>query len=141
MISPDRIAEVLGLKKGRVRSLADLSAAVHKGLPKAALRSVVIRIIDDKATQRALLIKVIPEATLKRRRDLLKPDESERTERLARVIATAEFVWNDEMDARAFLTSAHSLLGGKRPIEVALTELGARQVEEILWRLYYGISA
>ncbi|MGH6809262.1 MAG: antitoxin Xre-like helix-turn-helix domain-containing protein [Ensifer adhaerens] len=33
----------------------------------------------------------MPEATFKRRKDRLTPDESEKTERLARIFATANF--------------------------------------------------
>ena len=62
-------------------------------------------------------------------------------ERLARVIATAEQVWNSADDARAFLATGHAMLGGKRPIEVALTELGARRVENLLWSLFHGVAA
>jgi uncharacterized protein (DUF2384 family) len=35
----------------------------------------------------------------------------------------------------------HPELGGKTPIEAASTELGARQVEEILDWLFYGVPA
>ena len=41
--------------------------------------------------------------------------------------ANAERVWDSVDDARAFLSTSHAMLGGKRPIEVALTELGAEQ--------------
>jgi putative toxin-antitoxin system antitoxin component (TIGR02293 family) len=87
------------------------------------------------------LYRMIPEATYKRRREHLKSEESERTERLARVIATAEYVWDDQKDAQRFLTTAHAQLDGQRPIDIALSELGARRVEELLWKLYYGIAA
>ena len=33
------------------------------------------------------------------------------------------------------------MLGGQPPLEVAMTELGARRVETLLWRLFYGIAA
>ena len=57
------------------------------------------------------------------------------------MIATAEHVWDDVDDARAFLSTGHAMLGGKRPIEVALTELGARRVENLLWSLFHGVAA
>jgi putative toxin-antitoxin system antitoxin component (TIGR02293 family) len=88
-----------------------------------------------------LMQRVIPAATFHRRGEELKPQESERVERLARVIATAEYVWSSADDARAFLSSAHAMLGGRRPIEVALTELGARRVENLLWSLFHGLAA
>ena len=140
IVSPSRIAEVMGLRR-KVRSLSELSAAVQSGLPKSALRCSVARVFPEGRERTDMLYRVIPEATYKRRRDQLRADESERTERLARVIATAEYVWDDDDDARRFLTSPHALLEGQRPIDVALTELGARSVEEILWKLYYGIAA
>ena len=71
----------------------------------------------------------------------MKPKEGERVERLARVIATAEHVWDNAEDARVFLSTGHSMRGGKRPIEVALTELGARRVENLLWSLFHGVAA
>ncbi len=140
IVSPTRIAEVMGLRR-KVRSLSELSAAVQSGLPKSALRASVARVFPEGRERTDMLYRVIPEATYKRRRDQLRADESERTERLARVIATAEYVWDDADDARRFLTSPHALLDGQRPIDVALTELGARSIEEILWKLYYGLAA
>lgn len=140
IVNPTRIAEVMGLRR-KVRSLSELSAAVRSGLPKSALKASVARVFPEGRERTDMLYRVIPEATFKRRRDQLRADESERTERLARVIATAEYVWGDKNEARRFLTSPHALLEGQRPIDVALTELGARRVEENLWKLYYGIAA
>ena len=140
IVSPARIAEVMGLRR-KVRSLGELSAIVREGLPKSALKASLARVFPEGREQTDILYRVIPEATYKRRRDQLKAEESERTERLARVIATAEYVWDDDADARRFLTTAHSRLEGQRPIDVALTELGARRIEELLWKLFYGIAA
>jgi putative toxin-antitoxin system antitoxin component (TIGR02293 family) len=140
IVSATRIAGVMGLRR-KVRSLGDLSSAVSHGLPKSALKASLARVFPEGAEQTAMLYRVIPEATFKRRREHLKMEESERTERLARVIATAEYVWDDEVQSRRFLTTPHAQLEGQRPIEVALTELGARRIEELLWKLYYGIAA
>jgi putative toxin-antitoxin system antitoxin component (TIGR02293 family) len=140
MVSPAKIAKVMGLP-AKVRSIDDLSAVVSNGLPKSALKTSVARVFPEGREQTAIIYRVIPEATYKRRREVLKADESERTERLARVIATAEYVWNDAAEARRFLTTPHPQLKSQKPIEIALTELGARRVEELLWKLYYGIAA
>lgn len=139
MVAPDKIADVLGLKK--IRTLPELAAAVAHGLPKSALETCVGRVFPRPADRKPILYRVVPEGTYKRRRGALKLDESERTERLARVIATAEYVWDDEEDARAFLTSPHPSLEGRRPIDVAVTELGARRVEDLLWKTFYGVPA
>ncbi len=124
-----------------VTSLLELNDAVEKGLPKATLRIVVQRVFSDKAQQRAMMHRIVPEATYKRRRDRLSPAESERTERLARVVAIAEEVWQDREQARRFLTTPHPEIGGKTPLDAALTELGARQAEEVMARIVYGLPA
>src|ERR1700679_3600783 len=92
------IEEILGGQRvlGKpVRSLLALNDAVEHGLPKVTLRNVARRVFSDAAEQRALMYRVVPEATYKRRRDLLSPAESGRTERLARVVALAEDVWQN----------------------------------------------
>lgn len=140
MIEVEKIAEVMGLKKS-IHSLGDLAKAVERGLPKSALRSCVQWAMPGKPEQKTLLYKIVPQATFKRRKTHLKLDESERTERLARVIATAEHVWNDRDDAQAFFRTPHPELDGKRPIDAAYTELGARRIEELLWKIFYGLPA
>ncbi len=111
-----------------------------RGLPKSALAKLAQRICGgDARAQRALMLQVVPEATLRRRGRHLAPRESERTERLARVATLAEDVLGALEDARAFLRTPHGRLGGRRPLDAALTELGARQVEEILRSIEHGL--
>lgn len=143
MINPDRVADVMGgaaILGSRVLSARDLEAAVGTGLPKRALRLTLARACSSAQHARALLYRVVPEATYKRR-IRLTPAESERTERLARVIAAAEHVWDNRDDAREWLTKPHPELENRPPLEAALTELGARRAEELLDRLFYGIPA
>lgn len=143
MVRPESIAGVMGGSPvlGRsVRSLSDLEATVSLGLPKKSLRSVVDRVYDSAGDARRAMYKIVPEATYKRR-TRLTPAESERTERLARVIAAAEYTWDDRTDAREWLNRPHPELGDRTPLQMASSELGARQVEELLERLFYGIPA
>src|ERR1700722_16210943 len=143
-MEPRNIEEVLGGRRvlGKpVRTLLELNDAVERGLPKVTLRNVARRVYATAAEQRAMMHRVVPEATYKRRRDLLSPAESGRTERLARVVAMAEDVWQDRERARRFLTTPHPEIGGKTPVDAALTELGARLAEEIMTRIVYGLPA
>jgi putative toxin-antitoxin system antitoxin component (TIGR02293 family) len=142
MITPTRIAEILGgpsVLGRRLGSIASLSDAVSNGLPKAALRQTAGRIFDDRAEQRRLMNRIVPEATFKRRRVRLSAAESARIERIARVMASTEFVWGDRSDARRFMTTPHPALRGRTPLDTALTELGARQVEDILDKIFHGL--
>ncbi len=143
MIRPESIAEVMGgtaILGSRIRSIGDLERTISHGLPKRALRLTAERISSSAGDARRVMFRIVPEATFKRR-TRLSAAESERTERLARVIAAAEYAWNDREDAREWLTKPHPELGKRTPFESAMTELGARRVEDLLDRLFYGIPA
>ncbi|SAL86820.1 antitoxin [Caballeronia choica] len=140
LVSPEQIAAVMALRPVP-HSVAELDEQVRVGLPKSALKEGVEHATRSAEERRALLSRIVPEATFKRRRDRLSPDESEKTERLARIVATAQYVWDSEDDAREFLNAPHPMLEGRSPLDVALTELGARRVEELLWTLFYGLPA
>lgn len=134
------VADVLGGSAVLGHSIcdwADLSRVVSEGLPKQALRKTAEHIANPGQALR-IVYRVVPEATYKRR-SRLTVVESERTERLARVIATAESVWGDADDAKTWLNTAHPELDGQMPLEAAFFELGARRVEELLARLEYGL--
>ena len=88
MVDAAKIADVLGVK---ARTTTDLAHVVERGLPKKALRRTALRATPERGAARRLILRVIPEATYKRR-VRLNLEESERTERLARVIATASAV-------------------------------------------------
>ena len=66
-------------------------------------------------------------------------DESERTERLARVLAYAEFVWDDRDQAREWMSKPHRELNDQTPLDVGRREFGARRVEDLLDKLFYGL--
>ncbi|MBK7422333.1 MAG: DUF2384 domain-containing protein [Propionivibrio sp.] len=140
LVTPEKIASVMALV-AVPRSFAELDDLVSQGLPKGALKASIEHVCKSSEDRRHLLYRIIPEATYKRRRDTLTAEESGRAERLARIFATAAYVWDSEDDARAFLNTPHAMLHGQTPLDVSLTELGARRVEELLWKLYYGIAA
>ena len=142
VIEAVRVAEVMGGPKvlGRqVHSIQDLSRAVAQGLPKDALKRTVRRVFSEPKEANEVMYRIVPSATYKRRRTRMKATESERTERLARVIASAEFVWDNPEKAHRWLVRPHPELGRSAPVDCAFTELGARQVEELLDRIFYGL--
>ena len=140
LVTAEKIASVMSLST-IPRSFAELDKLVTQGLPKHALKASVDRVCLSGSDRKNLLYRIIPESTYKRRRTHLTPDESERAERLARIVATTEFVWNSAVDARVFLNTPHAMLQGRTPLDVSMTELGARRVEELLWKLFYGTAA
>lgn len=52
---------------------------------------------------------------------------------------TLEMVGGDQETARAWFKHPKRALGGKTPLEFADTELGAREVEDLLGRLKHGV--
>jgi putative toxin-antitoxin system antitoxin component (TIGR02293 family) len=138
MIEPQSIAEILGLGAG-IRTVGELESAVSAGLPKRSLERLSARLYEDRRVASAYKFKVVPQATWKRRTRRLSVDESERTERLARVLAHAEYVWDDRGLAREWMGKPHRELGDRAPLDAARTELGARRVEEVLDKLFYGL--
>lgn len=137
----ERIAQVLGgraVLHRTVQTWMDLDRLVRAGLPKRSLQLVALRVVEPGASVTAFVYSVVPPATFKRR-SKLSVEESERTERLARVIALAESLFDDPQEARAFLNRAHPLLDGESPLNAARTELGARRVERLLLDVEHGL--
>lgn len=138
----ERVAALLGgpaVLRTSVRSWTDLERVVRAGLPKKSLQLVARRAVEPGTSAAELVHAIVPASTFKRR-TRLSPGESERTERLARIVALAEALWNDSREARAFLNRPHPLLDCQTPFAVARTELGARRVERLLYDAEHGLA-
>jgi len=86
----------------------------------------------------------IPARTLARRKEdgRLEPEESDRLVRIARVFAHALALFEGDVEAaRLWLTAEQPALGDIAPLELARTEVGATEVEQLIGRLEYGIPA
>ncbi|MBY4947261.1 DUF2384 domain-containing protein [Cupriavidus respiraculi] len=139
MISAEDVGAIMALTPP-IRSFAALDAAIREGLPMSALRKGAAKIGRSDAERRALVSRIVPTAASGPRRRLT-PEESGQTERLARTFATTALVWCNEEDAREFFYTPHPLLQGCRPVDLAMSELGARRVEHLLFRLLHGLPA
>jgi putative toxin-antitoxin system antitoxin component (TIGR02293 family) len=134
---------VSGFEPRRVSSPTPIyiEKAVEQGLPRTALRHVAEWLAGgDKAKVSALEWGVVAKTTLERRRTRLSPQESERTERVARLSVHARRALGTDAEARAFMTTPHPELDGRSPVEAARTDLGTRRAEQILNGLEYGLA-
>lgn len=136
MVPAQPIAEILGLGAS-IRSMRELDCAVAAGLPKECLVSLAACLYCDNRSASAFRFGIVPRASWNRRQQHLSPDQSGRVERLARVLASAEFVLGDRDEARSWLTAPHGELEGKSPLESARSEIGARMVESVLARMLF----
>lgn len=131
----------LKLQWVRTPSAVFIEKAVEKGLPRNALRHLAEWLAgDDRAKITTLEWGVVPKTTLERRETQLSLQESERTERVARLIVHARRALGSEEEAREFMTTPHPELDGRRPIDAAKTDLGTRRTEQILNALEYGLA-
>lgn len=119
----------------------EVLARVRAGLP-----SRVINVLEAAygATQaemaRSLLI---PASTLRRRLrqdERLEVDESDRVVRLARIKdLVLALMGGDDQAAIAWLHAPREVLGNESPLTRASTEIGAREVEDLIGRLRHGV--
>ena len=80
--------------------------------------------------------------TLHRRKEQgrLEPDESDRLLRVSRVFGKAiELFEGDGEAARRWLSTPSKALRGERPLALARTDLGSREVEALMDRLEHGV--
>ena len=83
----------------------------------------------------------ISRSTLQRRKAAgrLSPDESDKVMRLQRLLEHATDVFGDVEKARAWLKFPQYGLGGAVPLDYAETEVGAREVDDLLGRIDHGV--
>jgi putative toxin-antitoxin system antitoxin component (TIGR02293 family) len=133
----DRIQEILGLKP-TIRGTADWRRPLKENY-HAALSSALSPHAGVTGNARlALLHGLVPSAAFKHRTHL-KLHESEKTERLARVIALAELLWDDAEAAQRFLSAPQPELQNRTRLDKTATKLGACQVEDLVVRAIYGL--
>ena len=85
----------------------------------------------------------IPIRTLQRRKDegRLTKEESDRLDRVRKLMHQATEVFESETDARTWLTRPQIALAGFVPLDLADTGAGIREVENLLGRIDYGVYA
>jgi putative toxin-antitoxin system antitoxin component (TIGR02293 family) len=140
--STRHIVEILG-GPGilRVSSVAGLLARARAGFPFASLSAVASGFAIGSEEMTAILD--LPERTLARRKreKRLRADESDRLLRLGRIVALAEDVLGNRSKARHWLHDRNRALGGATPLSRLDTDLGAREVENILLRIAHGVAS
>ena len=145
VIPAEQIANVLGgppILGRRITNMRELDEVVRAGMPKSALDTFIEALRtghdDDFAIQ--LRNRIVPRTTYKRV-DRFNLQVSETTERMARLYAMTLAVFEEPAAAIRFLAGAHPELGDRAPFEVALTEIGGREVEEVIERGLHGLPA
>ncbi len=89
------------------------------------------------------IVRIAPRTLTRRRQEgRLRPDESDRLLRAARLFARALALFEgDTAAARRWLESPQPALGGAVPAELARSEVGTLEVERAIGRIQHGVFA
>ena len=112
---------------------------IHAGLSFRAVLNLQKAL--DVPLEKMASVLGMSRATLHRRKVQGKIDkeESEKLVRYQRLLKKAEDVFGDAASAREWLTHEQMGLGKAVPLDFARTEIGAREVENLLGRIEYGV--
>jgi len=137
------ITEALGGKKilkRAVASSAELISITREGLPAGILPNLATELSIDRAS--VARVVGISGRTLSRRiasNSRLSAEESDRTVRLARVLALAKDTLGDNDKASRWLKTPNRVLEDHTPFELLDTDAGVQSVETVLGRIAYGV--
>lgn len=114
--------------------------AVNKGFPYRAFDRFCRN--TGLSFDAAIALIDVPRRTMTRRKaeGRFLPGESDRLLRVARLFAQALELFEGDRDAATgWLTAAQSALGHVTPLDLARTEVGSREVEQLITRLEHGV--
>jgi putative toxin-antitoxin system antitoxin component (TIGR02293 family) len=136
------IARTLGgprALKAAVGTWDDLRRRVEEGLRYESVDALSSNLEIGPGTIRAILR--LPERTFARRKKerRLRPDESDRLMRIGRIATLAEVTLGTREKAASWLKKNNRALGDRAPLDRLDTDLGAREVEDLLLRIAHGV--
>ena len=135
------VVEELGGEQVLGRALSsdrEMREAIREGFPPRVVGELM-RASGLTLRELASALDLSPRSLQRRRRGgRLARYESDRLYRLARIVAIANEHLGDHQRATRWLKRPNRALGGLAPVAAIDTELGARQVENILGRIAYG---
>jgi putative toxin-antitoxin system antitoxin component (TIGR02293 family) len=122
----------------RLNREADLQSAIREGFPQQVIEELM-ESADLSMKELAAALDLSPRSLQRRRREgRLARYESDRIYRLARIVALSKASLGGRDAATRWLKRPNRALGGRAPLAVVDTELGARAVENILGRIAFG---
>ncbi len=130
---------VLPLLKNHELTIAEVISEIENGLPVSSFTAIRHELgMTDK--ELAQVIRV-PKSTLavRKKRGRFTFEESERLYRIQRLLEKAVDVLGDRKMASKWLKEKAYGLGNVSPLEFAKTEIGAREVENLLGRMEHGV--
>lgn len=144
MLAEKDITSTLGgsrLLGKQVNSPLDMADLIQQGLPTKSvfhLQKLMTLPDDDYSSTLGVSVKWLGRYR-KNPRQHLDANVSDRLYRIARVFTLAEEVLEDKEAAKHWLHRPQTGLGERTPLDLMKNDAGAREVEELLYRIEYGI--
>jgi putative toxin-antitoxin system antitoxin component (TIGR02293 family) len=117
-------------------SVLERIALIRSGIPAREFDSIA-RSVGFSKKELAEKLGLSPR-TLSTRKDILSPEESEKTLRIHELFDLAKEIFGSETEAQLWITSPAYGLENQRPIDLLDTDLGAQQVRALLSAIKYG---
>jgi putative toxin-antitoxin system antitoxin component (TIGR02293 family) len=129
----------------KVAAIAALSPlaqieTIRQGIATQVFEQIASAIGVGKETL-AHKLNINAQTLRKRKSRMLSADEAEKSLRVARVFALAGEVLGSGEKARQWINDQIPALGGKRPLDLLDTDVGAQEVMNLLQSLKWGMYA
>ena len=132
------VGELLGV--GTMSGQLDLARHIENGLKASAIERVKKKLaLGDTQFSSALGVSSKTLSRLRKGSRLLPPPVGDRLYRIARIFELAREVFEDDAAAREWLREPQMGLGDRTPLDLIRTEIGFREVEDLLGRMEYGV--
>lgn len=124
----------------KIRDASDMKEALREGLPFGAFEAL-LKALEVRNKELADLMGVAWRTLARRKTEhsQMSPIASDRLYRIAYITTLASTALGSLEKGRDWLQTDNRALGGNPPIKYLDTEIGERQVEELLNRINYGI--
>ncbi|MGH8093733.1 MAG: type II RES/Xre toxin-antitoxin system antitoxin [Chthoniobacterales bacterium] len=113
---------------------------IRQGIATQVFEQIATAIGVGKETL-ARKLNINAQTLRKRKSRTLSADEAEKSLRVARVFAFAADVLGSDDEARSWLNQEIPALGGKRPLDLLDTDVGAYEVTNLLGCIKWGMYA
>ena len=134
-----------GSMPAKVAAIAALSPlaqveTIRQGIATQVFEQIATAIGIGKETL-ARKLNINAQTLRKRKSRKLSADEAEKSLRVARLFTFATEVLGSEDEARSWLNQQIPALGGKRPLDLLDTDVGAQEVTNLLGGIKWGMYA
>lgn len=127
--------KILRERVTRYRGFAKL---VREGLPHASL-TALCKILDVHEQELADVLGIASRTLSRRSGKRLRPNESDRLFRIAKVLTRAVAVLGTQEKATSWMKSPQVALGNQEPLYLLDTEIGEDEVLALLGRVEHGV--